>query len=162
MGMVPTLEAVKSFVVMQADSNASIVALSNEQLTKISKSRINFIVQVLNSGNIFDQLYQYQKSIKHPAPSGFVIIVSNSKEELETDIGVLDFTVNLLKSEDEKLCASVLSNFIRFGTDFQLLEHDRDISLMKFYGEVLFSLCKFHTLTKPINNFCSINEQNVY
>lgn len=108
MGMVPTLEAVKGFVIMQADSNASIVALSKEQLTKISKSRINFIVQILNSGNIFDQLYQYQQSIKHSAPSGFVTIASNSKEELETDIGILDFTINLLKSEDEKLCASVL------------------------------------------------------
>lgn len=54
MGMVSTLEAVKSFVVMQADSNTSIVALSSQQLTKVSKSRINFIVQVLNSGNVFD------------------------------------------------------------------------------------------------------------
>ena len=42
-GMVPTKDAVRSFIKMQADGNSKIVNLSSYELQKISKTRLHII-----------------------------------------------------------------------------------------------------------------------
>ena len=42
-GMVPTKDAVRSFIKMQADGNSKIVNLSSYELQKISKNRLHII-----------------------------------------------------------------------------------------------------------------------